>query len=169
MKAVSDASSLILAAKVPCLWAALGGIFEQILIPEAVHAEIVAGEEIQSPDVPVILAAIEKGWVKVVHGIEASGIPRNLGAGEREAISLMTRVRADWLLMDDQIASTTARLLGLPVRPLSYVILYLVAKDVIKAGEGTVLLDDLVDSGYFLGPSDYLGVKKLLKETSGRK
>lgn len=139
------------------------------MIPEAVHAEIVSGLEIQNPDVPVILGAIEKGWVKVVPGIEAPGVPENLGAGEREAISLMTRVRADWLLMDDQVASTTARLLGLPVRSLSYLIVYLVAKGVIKAGEGTVLLDDLVDSGYFLGPNDYLGVKKLLKEASGKK
>lgn len=169
MRAVSDASSLIHAAKVPALWTALEKAFEEILVPEAVHAEILAGKEIQSPDVPVILGAISKGWIKITRGINASGLPGNLGAGEKEAICLMIQVRADWLLMDDQVASTTARLLGLPVRSLSFLIVYLVAKRLIKASEGTMLLDDLVDSGYYLGPSDYLWIKKLLKEVSRKK
>jgi predicted nucleic acid-binding protein len=104
--------------------------------------------------------------VKVVTGIDATALPGNLGAGEREAISLMARAEADWLLMDDQVASTTARLLGLRVRSLAYLVVYLVARGVLGDDEGSALLDDLVDSGYYLGSRDYLTIKKLLNKAS---
>ena len=168
MRAISDASSLIHAAKVPRLWKALQETFEEIRIPQAVHAEILRGKGIQSPDVPVILSAISGGWMKVVPTTVAPSLPENLGAGEREAITLMMRTEADWLLMDDQVASTTARLLGVPVRSLTYLIVHLVATGLIGAGEGDRLLDDLVDSGYYLGSKDYIKITKLLKEASRR-
>ena len=164
MRAVSDASSLIHAARVPELWVALQRAFEEMLIPEAVHAEILKGEDIRSPDVPVILGAISEGWVKVIPGIDVPYLPDNLGAGERGATSLITRAGVDWLLMDDQVASTTARLFGLEVRSLAYVIVYLAGKRLIEGSQAKVLLDDLVNSGYFLSSTDYLAIRELLEK-----
>ena len=166
MRAVSDASSLIHAAKVPALWKLLGETFDEVLIPPAVHAEILRGEETRSPDVPVIRNAIESGWVHVEE-VETSGLPDNLGRGEREAISLMTSVKADWLLMDDRVASTTARLMGLPVRSLTYVVIHVVAGGKTGRGEGLELLDELVESGYYLGSKEYLEIRKLLVSSAG--
>jgi predicted nucleic acid-binding protein len=163
MRAVSDASSLIHAAKVPALWELLQETFDEVMIPAAVHAETLKGEEIRSPDVPVIRNAISRGWVRVEQ-VESSDLPDNLGRGEREAISLMTNVKADWLLMDDRVASTTARLLGLPVRSLSNVIINTVALGRIGSQEGLVLLDELVESGYYLASKDYLEIRKLLMD-----
>jgi predicted nucleic acid-binding protein len=163
MRAISDASSLIHAAKVPALWGLLQEIFDEVLIPAAVHAEILRGEDIRSPDVPVIENAISRGWVRV-EKVDVSDLPDNLGRGEREAISLMIAMKADQLLMDDRVASTTARLLGLPVRSLAYVIINTVALGRIGSQEGLVLLDELVESGYYLASKDYLEIRKLLMD-----
>lgn len=159
MRAVSDASSLIHAAKVPALWELLQETFDEVVIPAAVHAEILRGEEIRSPDVPVIENAISRGWVRV-EKVESSDLPDNLGRGEREAISLMTNLKADWLLMDDRVASTTARLLGLPARSLAYLITHTVELGTIGGHAGLGLLDELVESGYYLGSRDYLEIRK---------
>jgi len=161
MRAVSDASSLIHAARVPALWKLLEETFDEVLIPAAVHAEILRGGEIRSPDIPVIENAISRGWVRVGRA-DVSDLPDNLGLGEREAITMMTVVKFGWLLMDDRVASTTARLLGLPVRSLAYLIIHAVSVKKIGSEEGLGLLDELVESGYYLGSRDYIKIRNMV-------
>jgi len=165
MKAVADASSLIHPAKVPRFWTLFQNTFQEISIPEAVYKEILKGRGIQSPDVPIIEKAVSHGWVKVVKVTSLPKLPENLGSGEREAIALMEQLRADWLLMDDLVASTTARLRGLPVRPIAYLLIYWRRKNIISQDEATKLLDDLVKSGYYLSSRDYLSIKELIIST----
>ena len=117
MKAVADSSALIHPAKVPDFWSLLKKTFDEIRIPGAVHEEILKGKNFGSSDVPVIEKSIEQGWIKVVKTKAKGDLPNNLGAGEREAITLAFKWRNkfDWLLIDDEIAAKTARYLGLPV------------------------------------------------------
>ncbi|MBI4257856.1 MAG: hypothetical protein HY619_02780, partial [Thaumarchaeota archaeon] len=89
MKAVADASSLIHPAKLPRFWALMKETVEEIFIPEAVYNEVLKGKEIRSPDVPVIERAIEEGWIKVRKVALKAKLPEDLGAGEKEAITLM--------------------------------------------------------------------------------
>jgi len=110
LKAVANASSLIHPAKVPRFWSLLRETFEKIYIPEAVYTEILKGREIQSPEVPVIEGGISDGWIKVTTVKFEPRLPGNLGRGEKEAIALMEQLKADWLLLDDKVALTTARL-----------------------------------------------------------
>lgn len=165
MKAVADASSLIHPAKVPRFWILLKETFEEICIPEAVYKEILKGKEIQSPDVPVIEGAISDGWVKVVRVETLPRLPENLGKGEKEAIALMEQLKVDWLLLDDRVASTTARLRGHAVRSIAYLLIYWKRKGIISKAQATKFLDDIVKSGCYLSSRDYVNIKEIITST----
>lgn len=164
MRAVADASSLIHTAKVPRFWALLRKTFEEILVPGAVYREILKGREINSPEVSVIEKAVFEGWVKIVEvaSIPPPTLPENLGRGEKEAIALVEQLNTEWLLMDDRVASRTARLRGLPARSVAYLLIYWRLKKKLRHDEATLLLDDLVKSGYYLSSKDYLAIKELI-------
>lgn len=162
MKAVADTSSLIHPAKVPKFWNLLKETFEEIAIPEAVYREILRGREIQSPDVPITEEAISEGWIKVVKVKTIPRLPNNIGKGEKETIALTEQLKADWLLIDDQAASITARLRGLRVRPITYLLIYWKRKNKISQTQAIRLLDDLVKAGYYLSSTDYLNIKELI-------
>lgn len=165
MKAVADTSSLIHPAKVPKFWNLVKETFEKIYIPEAVHKEILKGRQIQSPDIPVIERAIEDKWIKVMKVTAKPVLPENLGRGEKEAIALTEQLKVNWLLMDDQVASTTARLRGLRVRPTAYLLIYWKRKGKITQTQAAKLLDDLVKAGYYLSSKDYINIKELIAST----
>jgi len=162
LKAVADASSLIHPAKVPKFWSLLKETFEEIYIPEAVHKEILKGREIQSPEIPIIERAIQNKWIKVMKVTTQPVLPENLGRGEKEAIALMEQLKVSWLLIDDQVASTTARLRGLRVRPTAYLLIYWKRKGKISQAQAAKLLDDLVKAGYYLSSKDYMNIKELI-------
>lgn len=168
MKAITDTSSLIHPAKVPSFWRAMMDTFEEILIPEAVHQEILKGKELPgSTDVPVIESAINNGWVKVLKvRTSLKKLPDPLGAGERDAIALMREMKVNWLLMDDEIATLTAKSMGLETRPISYLPIYWTNKRVFKPSESLLLLDDLVSAGYRLSTKDYVLIKEIILKIS---
>jgi len=165
LKAVADASSLIHPAKVPKFWNLLKETFQEIYIPEAVYKEILKGREIQSLEIPVIERAIEDKWIKIMKVTTQPVLPENLGRGEKEAIALMEQLKVNWLLMDDQVASTTARLRGIRVRPTAYLLIYWKQKNKINQTQATKLLDDLVKAGYYLSSKDYMNIKELITST----
>jgi predicted nucleic acid-binding protein len=160
LKAVADASSLIHPAKIPRFWRLMKQTFDEILIPEAVYQEILQGKEIGSPDVPVVEEEVTKGWIKVRKVKARLRLPENLGRGEKEATSLMRESDTDWLLIDDRVASTAARLIGVKTRSTAYLLIYWTRKGVIAPDEALELLDSLVGVGYHLSLRDYLSIKK---------
>lgn len=166
MKAVADASSLIHPAKIPKFWSLMKQTFSEILIPEAVYREILKGREIGSPDVPVIEGDVARGWIKVRKVKVRLRLPDNLGMGEKEAINLMGEGGADWLLMDDRVASMIARLMGMKVRSSVYLLIFWRRKGMIDREEALELLDSLVEAGYHLSSKDYVTVKKHLSLSS---
>lgn len=123
------------------------------------------GREIQSPAVPVIEEAIGKGWVKVVKAETQPRLPENLGQGEKEAIALMEQMDMDWLLSDDRVASTTARIRGLRARSIAYLLIYWKRKGIISQARAIELLDDLIETGYYLSSRDYVTIKELIAST----
>ena len=164
MKAVADTSSLIHPAKVSRFWELMKDTFEGILIPETVYREVLRGKSIMSPDVPVIERAVEEGWIKVRRVRQKTRSPENLGEGEREAIALAQeeKERVDWLLMDDRVASTTARLMGLRVRPAIYLLIYWTRNGVTDESQALEMLDNMVRAGYRLSTEDYVSVKEFI-------
>lgn len=143
--------------------------FEEILIPGAVYNEILRGREFASPEFPVIEEAVKDGWVKIVQLKRAKlGDSQvvNLGVGEKEAIALVLRQQRssekNWLIMDDELASKTARSFGLNVRAVSYLPIYWTKEGIVKSAEAVELLDNLVKEGYRLSPRDYVAIKELI-------
>lgn len=165
MRAVANASSLIHPAKVPEFWNLMKQTFETIYIPKAVYKEILKGREIQSPDIPIIERAVSEGWIKVLEVEIQPPLPENLGKGEKEAIALTEQIKLNWLLLDDRVASIAAKLRGIRVRSITYLILYWKQKGVINQSQAIQLLDDLVKSGYYLSLRDYITVKELIVST----
>lgn len=159
---MADSSSVIHPAKVPGFWKLMKDTFEEIVIPTAVHKEILKGKETGSPDVPVIESSINEGWVRVARAPRITGLPDNLGRGEKEALALMRKERADWLLMDDLVASRTATLMGIEVRPVVYLLIYWTRKGVTRKEEAIELLEELVTTGYGLSARDYLAIKQMI-------
>jgi predicted nucleic acid-binding protein len=162
LKAVADTSSLTHPAKKPKFWSLMKQTFNKILIPEAVYREILKGRKIGSPDVPVVEEEIAKGWIKVMKIKSLLRLPDNLGRGEKEAISLMKETEADWLLIDDRVASTTARLMGIEVRSTVYLLIYWRKKGLISQDEALELLDNLIEVGYHLSSKDYISIRKYI-------
>ncbi len=136
--------------------------FEEIVVPKAVYEEILKGKEIGSPEVPVIEKAIREGWIRVKKTRPNKNLPDNLGRGEKEAMTLMQNEPADWLLMDDLLASTTARLMSIEVRPAVYLLIYWTKKGATTKDEAVEMLDELVGTGYRLSSKDYLAIKELV-------
>ena len=139
--------------------------FQEIRIPSAVHAEIMRGKEIGSPDVPVIQEAIREGWIVVVKlRIASKSLPEELGDGEKEAISLTQKLgrKADWLLMDDELAAESARSLGLVVRPASYLPIFWTKGGDMTVSEALEMLDELVQGGYRLSSKDYMEIRNII-------
>ena len=84
--------------------------FREILIPEAVLAELRVGEEL--PGSHIVRGALKDGWIKI-ENVKETGISkamqRDLDKGESEAIALAIQVNADWILMDERDGRKAAR------------------------------------------------------------
>jgi predicted nucleic acid-binding protein len=89
-------------------------LFGQVVIPEAVLAEL---SHRGSPEAVRKWADAAPPWltIRIVSPIQ---LPRNLGPGETEAISLAIELDAELLLLDDRKARNLARESGLKVAGL---------------------------------------------------
>ena len=85
-------------------------LFGKIHVPESVVRECAVGGLIDVPP----LTSLE--WV-VVHPNPVGDLPGlwELDAGEKDAILLAVRTKADWILIDERIGRSTAEYLGLSV------------------------------------------------------
>lgn len=85
---------------------ALRQMYGRVIVPEAVFTEMLRSE---APESVRRWAAAPPEWIEKVHVSELDAtLPQNLGAGEREAISLALAIGADVVLMDEQIGRREA-------------------------------------------------------------
>jgi predicted nucleic acid-binding protein len=92
----------------------LGKLFEKVFVPAAVHEEFT---ESKTPENVRRFVLSLPGWfeVRTVQESHATAFPVTLHRGEREAILLAETLRADVLLIDDQIGRTIALGRSLPL------------------------------------------------------
>jgi predicted nucleic acid-binding protein len=167
LKAVADTSSLVHPAKVSSFWALMKDTFQELLISEAVFQEILSRKDKSRHDVPIIISAIDEGWIKVRKGIRiVEPLPSYLGKGEKETINLMLKERLDWLLMDDKLARNVARSVGLNPRYSVYLLPFWIRKDIISKSKAHEMLDQLIKTGYNLKSTHYLAVRELIEGAS---
>lgn len=92
----------------------LGKLFEKVLLPLAVHEELT---DAKTPEIVRLAMASLPEWIEVlkVDEAQAAPFPVTLHPGERQAILLAEAVRADVLLIDEQIGRTIALSRNLPL------------------------------------------------------
>jgi predicted nucleic acid-binding protein len=113
MKAVSNTTPLryLIAIEQEHL---LGKLFEKVFVPVAVHEELT---DAKTPEIVRRRVASLPGWfeVRTVDETRLPTFPVTLHRGERQAILLAEAVRADVLLIDEQIGRTIALSRNIPL------------------------------------------------------
>ena len=113
MKAVSNTTPLryLIAIEQDYL---LGQLFEKVFVPDAVHEELT---DTKTPEVVRRRVISLPAWLEVrtVQETTKTTFPVTLHRGEREAILLAEALRADVLLIDEQIGRTIALSRNLPL------------------------------------------------------
>lgn len=156
-EAVADATILIFLGKLDKL-DRLRDRYGSILIPEAIHEEVVvAGKEIGARDATLVEAAIESGWMVVEDVTVDPAVERfDLEDGETAALSLALERDCDLLLADEEAVREVARLLDLQPRGTLSVLF-----GELRDGEATFdefvdAVEELVDVGFYLDEAVYL-------------
>lgn len=109
---IADAGPLIALAKVDRL-SILEHLFDEVIIPAAVHCECLAKPGKDSHSIEL---AIQAGILRLVThtmGVRPSKLPRSLGPGEQDSISLALQHQNTLLIIDDQLARRQAAKLNL--------------------------------------------------------
>lgn len=164
---IADAGPLIALARIDAL-PLLRGLFGQVRITRTIHDEILPSAG-NFPDAAALAQALAEGWIDVAE-IDLSGWrPLNPGvdAGEASAIHAACLWRdagdAVLLVIDDRAGRAEARTHGIPLIGTAAVIGLAKTQGLVPAARP--LLEQLIQSGYFLGASV---VEAVLIETGER-
>ena len=157
MLVVADSSALIALAACDGLDLILQ-VYDDLKVPEAVYAEIVAPEKPQSDSLGVFLAervvkVDTTRWVLTAGG---------LGRGEIEAMALYKQLSADALLIDDHRARVIAE--HNQIKCIGALALLLLAKQHGKLNKGAPYVQKLRQSSIYYGDDLLDRVLKLAGE-----
>jgi predicted nucleic acid-binding protein len=120
MKVVSNAGPLIALSKLSIL-PVLKQLYGVVQIPSAVYDEVVIrGLETSQPDAQAVQLAIARNEL-IVSTLADTDLSESywtlpLGKGEKQAIYLSLKEKADWVLLDDLLAREEAQRLNLKTK-----------------------------------------------------
>jgi predicted nucleic acid-binding protein len=163
-RVVSNATPLIYLAKANKL-SLLQTMVKQVFIPEAVYREVVSeGKRLGEKDAYRVEKAINEGWIlvqsaKIIYPVEIS-----IHTGEVEVISLAKEKGIEAVLMDDVKARAASEMAGL--RPIGtlWLMLKAVKNHMLDFDEFLSVLEDIIQSGFYLKEEVYLkAVRKARK------
>jgi predicted nucleic acid-binding protein len=120
MKVVANAGPLMALGKLGLVHL-LHQLYNPVLIPSAVHDEVVArGLELGRPDAYAVQLAIARQELVVISlgdaGLSEAVQSLPIGQGEKHAIQLGLQESPDWVLLDDLLAREEAQRFGLKVK-----------------------------------------------------
>jgi hypothetical protein len=161
MLVVSDTSPITNLLKINKL-DLLKTIFEEVVVPDMVHDELLAWKNLGGD-----ISDYENAtWIKTATPNNAALINQlrvDLDAGEAEAIALAAELKANYLLIDERRGWKTAKSLG--INAIGIVGVLLQAKYQGKITEVLPLIDELrTKAGFWLSEEFYQKVKVLVKE-----
>lgn len=145
---ISNATPLILLSRINQL-ELLKKTFSRIFIPPAVKEEVLVEGK---PGTKRIQEALKDGWL-IVQKPKQAGII-GLGKGEEEAIAL-AKEKKGRLLIDDRGGIKAAQFYGVETIRSTTVFFIAAKKKIIKPEQITVLLNELIQEGYYIKPEEY--------------
>jgi len=157
MKTVCNATPIISLSSIGKL-NILKELFEEIIIPEAVYKEIKSKDRYGYKEV-------ESDFIKVNHikgKIYCELLLNQVELGEAESIILAKEIKADILIIDDNIAYKIAANSGLNVIRTLSILLKAKEKGVIK--EVKPLLDEMISKGRWYSKRVYMDFLKRINE-----
>jgi|SRR3989338_372249 len=156
---VADSSPIIILAKQGRL-AILKECFNKVVISKSVHEEIMRKKD--SPEVIDLNRAIKDKWVIVE---ETSVIPmlstKNIGHGEKDAISLASKHKS-LLLVDDDSAKKYASIFGVEAHGSFFVIYLACIKNLITKEDAAFVLEGMIADGFYISSELYAKFFELL-------
>ncbi len=161
MTAVADSSRLIALASISA-FQLLEPLFGEIVIPEAVHAEVV----LQGFGRPGEREVAGARWIAVrpigeFRRVEALQGQYRIRGGEAEAIVLANELGADWLLMDERLGRQAAGAVGLrSARLIGTLGILLAAKTQGLIQDVTRRMVELQDCGFRIDAALYRAVRR---------
>lgn len=162
---IKDSMVLIHLAKISLLEKTCD-YFKNVLIPEEVYNEVLAGVVKKYPDVNIITNLVDKNKINIKKVKNKELLKKanefNIQKGEARAVALYWQEKADYLATDDDNVRKKALLLDLKLIGTPSIILKLYKKKVIDWEKFKDGLDKLREIGWF---SDMV-IDKLLMEGS---
>lgn len=152
---VADAGPLIALGRIEALYL-LRGLFGRVCITTTVRDEILPSER-NFAETRLLEGTLNEGWFDVVEVPQYGYRPLNpaVDAGEASSIEVANHWReagnAVLMIMDDRAGRLEAKRLGLTVIGTAAVIGLAKTKGLIPAARP--LLEQMVASGYFIGPT----------------
>lgn len=153
---ISNATPLICLAKINRL-DILQKLFTKVFVPQEVKDEILLDDK---QGYFVLLEAFDSGWFEVQNPKKQFTL--HLGKGETAAIAL-AKERKDSIILDDAAAMKAAEALNISTIRTTTVLFLAVEKRIIKKEEALILLNKLIEDGYYIAPQYYTKILMKLK------
>lgn len=157
-KIVSNATPLIYLAKIK-RYSLLKSLYKKIIISQEVKIEIVdEGKKLKKPDALLIEKEIESGFIEVKKVGKLIETTLELELGELSTLSLAKELKIDEVLIDETLARTAAKMIGLIPKGTLYVLLKNLKSKEITFDDFLNILNELIESGFRLKEEIYIKV-----------
>ena len=171
LKIVSNASSLIFAAKISFL-DHIQNLYGKVIISQSVFNETVEkGMEKKAPNAVLIRKAIAEGWIvvsplnqKAKGELEVLAVIPDISQGEAEAIALARQEKADWLIIDERAGTVTAKTWGVKTIGLLGIIIEAMRRGLINFDDLKSYYDKLSRTEFRLRYRDYKRAMELAEK-----
>lgn len=148
---VANSSPIIILAKQGLL-DLLEKCFKKVIIPKSVYDEVM---QKNTPEAIAFNRAIKGKWISVQKAaLMAELETKNIGQGEKEAISLAHHHKS-LLIIDDDSARKYASIFGVEAHGTFYVIYLACARKLIDKTSAKNLLENMIADGFYVSSELY--------------
>lgn len=156
---VANSSPIIILAKQGML-DLLKKCFKKVVIPESVYDEVI--QKSSTPEAIALQKAIKEQWILVQKVAAMAEIEtKNIGQGEKEAISLAYNHKC-LLIIDDDSAKKYASIFGVEAHGTFYAVYLACARKVIDKTSAKNVLGGMIDDGFYVSSEFYSKFIKLI-------
>lgn len=144
---VANSSPIIILAKQGML-DILKKCFKKVIIPKSVHDEVM--QKKGSPEAIALKKVIVEQWIAVQKTTVMPSLDtKNIGQGEKEAISLACKHKS-LLIIDDDSARKYASIFGVEAHGTLYVIYLACARRLIDKTDAMNALEGMIADGFYI-------------------